>query len=385
MLTSCHDATDVAWSLSICYTTNQIRNPRIILCYVNAMPPSSRIPSHLQPYVHLPRDKSLLLLTSTLGASANWLIIRFLCDALSNTEDGGEEQGHNVVLVSWMKEYEFWKQEARKGGGVDLERLKRDGRFAFVDGLSEVCLNATPTGEATNNGAGMKATPPGPAGVTPGRRVLAPAAQARGPPGPAARTPAPTTPSQAPSTTQSTKGQYTLKSLDVAHIKTTIISVVGALSTSTSAAQRKTLVVLDNPDLLLALDSTIKPSAVTSLILTLHTLPSVSHVLTHIQADNPLLSLSTPPQPLEIAHHNFLVKLGHMSRRILGVRVLDTGVARDVSGVVRVTEQRMDFTSLGFKDEGKESDESGKGKEFLYQVKGDGSVKVFERGAGGDG
>lgn len=77
-----------------------------------------------------------------------------------------------------------------------------------------------------------------------------------------------------------------------------------------------------------------------------------------------------------------------MSQRILGVRVLDTGVARDVSGVIRITEQRTGWMDLGFDDDGekgKDSDESRKGKEFLYQVRGDGSVRVFERGAGGEG
>lgn len=65
------------------------------------------------------------------------------------------------------------------------------------------------------------------------------------------------------------------------------------------------------------------------------------------------------------------------------MRVLDTGVARDVSGVVRITEQRRGFADLGLgREEGEGED--GRGKEFLYQVKGDGSVRVFERGAGGD-
>jgi elongator complex protein 6 len=107
-----------------------------------------------------------------------------------------------------------------------------------------------------------------------------------------------------------------------------------------------------------------------------------------MHADTPLLTPSAPPQPLETAQYNFLTKVAHMSRRILGTRVLDTGVARDVSGVVRVTEQRVGWTDLGFGDEDeghRGADESGKGKEFLYQVKGDGSVKVFERGAGGEG
>tara|TARA_R110002003_G_scaffold1184_3_gene22588 strand:+ start:3973 stop:4524 length:552 start_codon:yes stop_codon:yes gene_type:complete len=182
-----------------------------------------------------------------------------------------------------------------------------------------------------------------------------------------------------------------LKSLDLAHVKTTVTAAISSLfpspPTGAPATQRKTLVVLDNPDLLLALSPQVDPSALTSLILAVHVLPTVSHILTHVQADNPLLGLSQPPQPLEIAQHNLVVKLGHMSRRILGVRVLDTGVARDVSGVIRITEQTTGWTDLGLEDEkGKDNGgESGKGKEFLYQVKGDGSVRVFERGAGGEG
>lgn len=78
-----------------------------------------------------------------------------------------------------------------------------------------------------------------------------------------------------------------------------------------------------------------------------------------------------------------------MSQRVIGLRVLDTGVARDVSGVVRVTEQRVGWMNLGLqKEDGEKTgggEEGGKGKEFLYQVKGDGSVRVFERGAGVEG
>jgi elongator complex protein 6 len=361
------------------------------------MPPSSRIPSHLQPYVRLPSHDSLLLLTSTLGASANWLIIRFLCDALSNNiEDGGDEQGHNVVLVSWMREFDFWKQESRKSGGLDLERLRKEGRFAFVDGLSELCLetsNETASDGAErmpvqSNSVGAAAGSPTqrglqtlPARGPPGRII-----PARGPPQVAAQPAAPapvTTLAPGPSTKQTTPGHHALKSLDLAHLRTTIASAISVLtSPAQPTLQRKTLLILDNPDLVLALNPALQPSQMTSLVLGLHTLPSVSHILTHIQADNPLLSLSTPPQSLEIAHHNFLVKLGHMSRRILGVRVLDTGVARDVSGVIRVTEQRAGWMDLALEGDG--ADE-GRAKEFLYQVKGDGSVRVFERGAGGEG
>ncbi|RMZ72299.1 elongator complex 6 [Pyrenophora seminiperda CCB06] len=355
------------------------------------MPPSNRIPPLLQPYVQLPYDESLLLLTSTLGASANWLLIRFLCNELSssNTQDGGDD-GRNVILVSWMREHDFWKQEARKSAGLDMERLRREGRFAFVDGLG-AGAGATDEGAISSEArSDAQAQPPvAVSNALPAQRApqILPA---RGPPGRIvpARGPPVSAPAAAPKTSHEstgakkpTPGHYTLKTLELADVKATVCAAISSLATS--AASRKTLLIFDNPDLLLALNPTISPFQFTSLLLELHTLPTISHILTHMQADNPLLSLSTPPQPLEVTHHNLLVKCAHMSRRILGVRVLDTGVARDVSGVVRITEQRRHFLRAAQRKES--DDDGGRGKEFLYQVKGDGSVRVFERGAGGEG
>jgi len=287
-----------------------------------------------------------------------------------------------------MREYDFWRQEARKSAGLDMERLRREGRFAFVDGLG-VGVDATDNGEsrsnaqtqphvAVSNGLQTHRAPQTlPIRGPPGRIV-----PARGPPVPAPAT-APNT-SHESTDAKTTPRHYILKTLEITDIKTTVSSALSSLAAPTT--ERKTLLIFDNPDLLLALNPTITPTSFTSLLLELHTLPTVSHILTHIQADNPLLSLSTPPQPLEIAHHNLLVKCAHMSRRILGVRVLDTGVARDVSGVVRITEQRSHFLGSGPNRAGrKDEGDDGRGKEFLYQVKGDGSVKVFERGAGGEG
>ena len=75
-----------------------------------------------------------------------------------------------------------------------------------------------------------------------------------------------------------------------------------------------------------------------------------------------------------------------MSRRVLSVRVLDTGVARDVSGVLRVTENRERLGGGSVVLDGREEndDEGRAGKEVLYKVGGDGGVRVFERGGGGE-
>ncbi|KAF1934275.1 uncharacterized protein M421DRAFT_51128 [Didymella exigua CBS 183.55] len=342
------------------------------------MNPSTRIPPLLQPYITLPRADAQLLVTSTLGASANWLLVRILCDALGS--GSAQDGGHNVVLVSWMRDYAFWRLEARKGAGLDLERLRREKRVVFVDGLGGLVMGGERDAQMQTSQAHTGLLPARTTPVADPPQRTGNMLPARGPPGravPARGPPAPTQPARS-----QTAGDLTLTSLDLAHLKDTLARAVTSLSALTTT--RRTLLILDSPDAYLALSST-PTSSFVSLLLQLHTLPGVSHILTHLHADTPLLSPSAPAQPLEISQFNLLTKIAHMSARLIGTRVLDTGVARDVSGVVRVTEQRTGWQDLGLEEEGTSTeDDAGKGKEFLYQIKGDGSVKVFERGAGGE-
>ena len=66
-------------------------------------------------------------------------------------------------------------------------------------------------------------------------------------------------------------------------------------------------------------------------------------------------------------HIAFIAGLAHQARLVMGLRLLDTGTAKDVSGVIRVTR-------------GPQGDDLEE-KELLYFVGGNGEVKVFERGA----
>lgn len=82
---------------------------------------TSRIPLILAPYVSLPPSSSLTLLTGILGASANWVILRYLYAALHDgrtSESGNRGDGDDgdvaVVLVSWLRDLEFWKTEAKR-------------------------------------------------------------------------------------------------------------------------------------------------------------------------------------------------------------------------------------------------------------------------------
>ena len=69
----------------------------------------NRTPSTLEPYLALPPSQSLILLTNTLGCSANWLTSRFAISALNDATNPT-----SVVLVSWMRDLAFWKDEIRR-------------------------------------------------------------------------------------------------------------------------------------------------------------------------------------------------------------------------------------------------------------------------------
>lgn len=85
------------------------------------MPSQPPLPPLLASHVSNLPDSSLTLVSSILGATSNWLVLRFLHAALSspspNVAFGSDE--HNgtkkkVVLVSFMRSYEFWRAEAKR-------------------------------------------------------------------------------------------------------------------------------------------------------------------------------------------------------------------------------------------------------------------------------
>lgn len=115
------------------------------------MPAQPPLPPLLAPYVSSLPQSSLTVLSSVLGATGNWLVLRFLYAALSapsNSEtafglNGSEGvKNRKVVLVSFLRGWEFWRSEAKRLG-LDLARLTDKRQFAFVDGLSELFYNPT--------------------------------------------------------------------------------------------------------------------------------------------------------------------------------------------------------------------------------------------------
>ena len=101
----------------------------------------------------------------------------------------------------------------------------------------------------------------------------------------------------------------------------------------------------------------------------------VSATIVSVSADFPLLQVQHTP--LEVNHASFVMSISHQSTAMWAVRELDTGSAKDVSGVLRITKGPA-------VDENKDEDPGNNTwdeKEVLYHVAGDGGVRVFERGA----
>ena len=109
------------------------------------MPSHPPIPPLLSHYISDFPSGSLALLTSTLGAATNWLVLRFIHAALRNPgHDGPNIVSGNtrVVLVSWLRDVNFWKDGGRKLG-INFQRLQivdalGNGLGLGVEGLAGV-------------------------------------------------------------------------------------------------------------------------------------------------------------------------------------------------------------------------------------------------------
>ncbi|KAK7426796.1 hypothetical protein QQZ08_006697 [Neonectria magnoliae] len=256
------------------------------------MSSSSRIPPLLEPYLALPPEACLILLTSVLGASANWLVLRHVYSYLR-----GEDRDAGVVLVSFLRDGAFWRDGAAKMG-LDLDALARAGRFVFVDGLTGLVAGDAPSGS---------------------------------------------------------RKERVIRGSKLPDVKKELEAAVADLGTT-----RKVLIV-DQLDALLAItDETTTSLALQNLLLSLRSL--VRSAVVSMAADTPLAGAQATT--LEREHASLVLSTAHAADAVAALRMLDTGSARDVSGVVRLTGPGV-----------------GEPGEFLYHVAADGGVRVFERGA----
>lgn len=361
----------------------------------------SRIPPLLQPVVSFPPKDSLSLLTGVLDATPHWLVSRFVGSALDTSEESGNEVDETtngitkVLLVSWMRDWDYWRNELRRGAGLDLARLANEGRIAFVDGVTGLFSGDSEVSSKSRNVDEQRipSVPSRGSTVLP-QRGPAPTRTAAVQP---ARQPLVQNTNSSPS--QTSKGRSRLTSPSLPHTAEMISQTLLTLQTSPND---KILLILDSPTTLLSTTPT-SSKDLSSLILCLR--EKLHSTLVVAESDTPFLAAANPAAflgagdyltpssqqeknhagtfaPLEKEIASFVVGLGHSARMIVGTRGLDTGVARDVSGVLRVCRGGC------WDEDGEEEtrsdgrEETGRDMEVLYHVAADGSVRVFERGGG---
>ncbi|EGE05850.1 hypothetical protein TEQG_04859 [Trichophyton equinum CBS 127.97] len=396
----------------------------------------------LAPYTTPPPYQSLHLITSVLGSTSNWLVLRCLCDTLQiplqrrGNIDGLEDTAglerddsvkrskkRKVVLVSFLRGWEFWRAEARRVG-LDLNKLSKEGRFSFVDGVTNLFSSspAPQTPKSVAPGEALAASPrarkssiSSPSFPLPDRTPPKSSPQAgRGPkPGPISFSgranpllarPAPPTPpiSSAPPTafatpeTSARNDNRQSQNIRMLHwapsagnsggldgvekvITSAIADICKGQETPEQISDNDVLLVLDQPDFLLASTGPsmqVGSTEMGELIMGLRRL--VHSTIITVAADSPLMHSSQQPTSLEIEHSALVVSLAHQAQMVMQLRGLDTGVARDVSGVLRVSKGGALADTDTLKNG--ENDDTWEEKEVLYFVQGDGSVKVFGRG-----
>ncbi|AEO65021.1 uncharacterized protein THITE_2111529 [Thermothielavioides terrestris NRRL 8126] len=347
---------------------------------------TSRIPHLLEPYLALPDEASLIVLTGVLGASTNWLVLRHLYALLkqagtakppqpgvtvtgaSPAAAAGQEEEAAVLLVSFLRDLAFWRDGLARLG-VDLEAAARRGRFAYVDGLGGGLGGggSLKSGEATGGGGGG-----GGGGST---QAIRPHHQSQ---------------SQHQSRQQQQQQQQQRAgvagwkrvpaSLAPGDIARVVLEGVAQLKKGGSAGtglgdregrERKVVLVIDGLDFVLAASPPPssaggEPSGIATAVweMLMDLRENTHAAIVTVAADDPLIK--EQQTSLEKQHAWFALSLVHEADAVLSLRLLDTGVAKDVSGVIRITHGGGRLLA--------------RDQEYLYHVGGDGGVKVFERG-----
>ncbi|KAI0391712.1 hypothetical protein F5Y17DRAFT_396640 [Xylariaceae sp. FL0594] len=299
---------------------------------------ASRTPPLLEPYVRLPHETSLILLSGVLGTSTNWLVQRYLHTLLTSSSSSPSPSSPNnnsnpssqpqhassvsVVLVSFLRDHAFWKDGCRRLG-LDLEQTSRKGSFAFVDGLTGLFV----PGRSNNNKVED---------------------EARG------------------------GGKYVLREATAEHFRKTVEDAVQRVQLSAAAAgggEAQTVLVIDQPDLLLAVaNDAMTAQDLRGAILALR--EKVHSCIVTVSADEPLIAAQGTT--LEKEHASLALSLAHDAQLVMSLRMLETGTAKDVSGVLRITpggDEDTAGTTTAVED-----------RELLYFIGGDGGFRVFERG-----
>ena len=131
------------------------------------------------------------------------------------------------------------------------------------------------------------------------------------------------------------------------------------------------VLIIDGLDFLIASQPELTATSCSQMLTSIR--QHVHSTILTVSSDVPLLhNNSATTTPLEMEHQAFVASMAHQSQLVMQLRGLDTGSAKDVSGVIRISHGSEYQDDIVLKDlpEG----------EWLYKVSGDGSVRVWGRG-----
>jgi hypothetical protein len=138
-----------------------------------------------------------------------------------------------------------------------------------------------------------------------------------------------------------------------------ISKLEGLIQKSQDTPQSKALLILDSLDVLLSVG--ISAQAVVSFVSSMRR--RVHSVLVNLRADVFL----DHPSALQVQHQQLLMTLLHQANVSISLRMLSSGQAQDVSGITSIQSSHPECQSFA-------------GKEFLYHINPDLSVRLWERG-----
>jgi elongator complex protein 6 len=134
-----------------------------------------------------------------------------------------------------------------------------------------------------------------------------------------------------------------------------------------SFADRDVILLLDSPDVILGTTE----SDATAVISALLQLRLKAHATVIMLRADLFESEAEPhnPTPMQVQQQQLVLSRAHQANTIFSVRKLDSGLAKDVTGVLRIT------TSI------KDTKANDQDKEFLYHVSDNRTAVVWERGS----
>jgi elongator complex protein 6 len=177
---------------------------------------------------------------------------------------------------------------------------------------------------------------------------------------------------QSPGTVQASGHATSLNALSLDAVFSAITAATTPPSSQTDVPPTKPTIIIDGLDLILAFQPTADVVKIQHLISQLR--QSANALVLTCSADSPLLHNSHgSATPLERNHAAFLASMAHQSNWIMQLRGLNTGTAKDVTGVLRISEG-------GAYEEEEIAKTEVEDGECLYQLKGDGSVRLWSRG-----